>query len=78
MQVTWTVANMPGGVTYNITLTKVAGDPITADSGGGTGFTTSPQTISMALGANAEMRCLIEAFDAGALIAQREFTALVP
>lgn len=78
VEVTWAAANMPGGVTYTITLTKVAGDPITADSGGGSGFTTSPQTISMALGANAELHCLIQAYSGGDLLAQREFTALVP
>ena len=78
VEISITTSNMPVGVTYDITLTKVAGAPITADSGGDTGVTTFPHTVSMALGTGAELHCLIEAFDGATLIAQKEFTALVP
>lgn len=79
VEVTWSWSNLPSGGYFDITLTTVAGDPITAVSGGDTGLTASPETINMALGNGARLHCLIEMFNSSAvLVAQREFTADVP
>lgn len=54
VEITFTHENFPGGWSVDIALSNITGDPITATSGSGTGYTASPATVSVALGARAE------------------------
>ena len=77
VDIIWTVANMPSGVTYNIDLVDVTGDPITDSSAAYTGV-TSPYTASIALGDGAEATCVIQALVGGITIAAYSFRSAIP
>jgi hypothetical protein len=77
VDITWSVVNMPSGVTYNIDLVDVTGDPITDASASYTGV-TSPYTASIALGDGAEATCVIQALVGGITIAAYSFRSAIP
>jgi hypothetical protein len=78
VEITWTVQNMPVGTDYDIDLTDITGDPITASSGSVTGVAGSPYTFNIALGNNAEATCTIKAYDGATLVASYTFRSIVP
>jgi hypothetical protein len=77
VDIIWTVANMPSGVTYDIDLVNVTGDPITDASAAYTNV-TSPYTASIALGDGAEATCVIQALVGGIPIAAYSFRSAIP
>lgn len=77
VDITWTVANMPSGVTYDIDLVDVTGSPITDASAAYTGV-TSPYTASIALGTGATATCVIQALVGGIPIATYSFRSAIP
>jgi len=77
VDITWSVANMPSGVTYDIDLVNVTGDPITDASAAYTNV-TSPYTASIALGDDAEATCVIQALMGGIPIAVYSFRSAIP
>ena len=76
VDITWSVSDMPSGVTYNIDLVDVTGDPITDASASYTNV-TSPYTASIALGDNAEATCVIQALVGGITIATFSFRSAI-
>ena len=78
-EVAFTHENFPVGWTVDIDVVTTAGDPITAASGGGTGFTSSPATINMALGNGAAVEVTLTARNSGGTpIAPYFFDSAVP
>jgi hypothetical protein len=78
VDVSWVDSGMPVGVTYDIYLTDITGDPITASSASDLGNSASPVTVSVALGAGAEATCTIEAYDGATLVATYTFRSIIP
>ncbi|MBX3173268.1 MAG: hypothetical protein KF709_02595 [Gemmatimonadaceae bacterium] len=78
VEVSWAVANAPGGATYTIALVRTAGAPTTDETGGGSGFSSSPQEIVMALGSGAALQCTITMYDGATPVASTTFTSAVP
>lgn len=78
VEITWADQNMPVGTDYDIDLTDITGDPITASSGSVTGVAGSPYTFNIALGNNAEATCTIKAYDGATLVAVYTFRSIVP
>lgn len=75
LDVTFTHENFPAGWTVDVELTNVVGDPITATSATGTGYTASPARVNIALASGASGDVRLVGRDSGsAQIAELSFT----
>lgn len=62
-EITFAYENFPVGWSVDIEIANATGDPITASSGGDTGFTASPATVTMAFGTRAQFDVTLIARD---------------